>query len=132
MSFADDRVGDDVRCERHRSGETISNTVLSPERVVALVDLARLAVERAGLDVMQLAQRSLGLMGFLRPHPAERLSRDLATYLRQPGPDRALTAAAEEILSAGSTLARVRRLRACAPALHHETNPSPAMARSVR
>ena len=72
-----------------------------PERVVALVNLARLAVERAGLDVLQLAQRSVGLQGFLRPHALERLSRDLATYLRQPGPDRALTAAAEEILRAG-------------------------------
>ena len=32
-----------------------------------------------------------GLQAFLRPNPIERISRDLATYLRQPGPDRALT-----------------------------------------
>lgn len=83
-----------------RAAETVSNGVLPPKRVVALVNLARLAVERAGLDVLQLAQRSVGLQGFLRPHPLERLSRDLATYLRQPGPDRALASAAEEILSA--------------------------------
>ncbi|KZB97786.1 Dibenzothiophene desulfurization enzyme C [Methylobacterium radiotolerans] len=83
------------------AAQTISDGVLPPERVVALVNLARLAVERAGLDVLQLAQRSVGLQGFLRPHPLERLSRDLATYLRQPGPDRALTAAAEEVLRAG-------------------------------
>ncbi len=61
----------------------------------------RLAVERAGLDVLQLAQRSVGLQGFLRGHPLERLSRDLATYLRQPAPDGALVGAAEEILAAG-------------------------------
>lgn len=84
-----------------RAAETVSAVLLPPERVVAFVNLARLAVERAGLDVLQLAQRSVGLQGFLRPHPLERLSRDLATYLRQPGPDRALTAAAEEILGAG-------------------------------
>jgi len=84
-----------------RAAETVSEGVLSPERIVAFVNLARLAVERAGLDVLQLAQRSVGLQGFLRPHPLERLSRDLATYLRQPGPDRALTAAAQEILGAG-------------------------------
>ncbi len=83
-----------------RAAGTASDAALPPERVVALVNLARLAVERAGLDVLQLAQRSVGLQGFLRPHPLERLSRDLATYLRQPGPDRALTAAAEEILNA--------------------------------
>ena len=75
---------------------------MPPERVVAYINLVRLAVERAGLDVLQLAQRSVGLQGFLRGHPLERLSRDLATYLRQPGPDRALTSAASEILrSAG-------------------------------
>ncbi len=52
--------------------------------------------------MLQLAQRSVGLQGFLRGHPLERLSRDLATYLRPPGPDRALTSAASEILrSAG-------------------------------
>ncbi|MCJ2020610.1 acyl-CoA dehydrogenase family protein [Methylobacterium sp. E-065] len=85
----------------NRAAETVSEGILPPERVVALVNLARLAVERAGLDVLQLAQRSVGLQGFLRPHPLERLSRDLATYLRQPGPDRALTTSAEEILRAG-------------------------------
>ena len=79
----------------------VSEAALPPERVVAFVNLARLAVERAGLDVLQLAQRSVGLQGFLRTHPLERLSRDLATYLRQPGPDWALTTAAEEILRAG-------------------------------
>lgn len=73
---------------------------LTPERTVAFVNLARLAVEKAGLDILQLAQRSVGLQGFLRTHPLERLSRDLATYLRQPGPDRALTGAAAEILAA--------------------------------
>ena len=35
-----------------------------------------------------------GLACFLRTHPVERLSRDLATYLRQPAPDITLTDAA--------------------------------------
>lgn len=65
-----------------------------PEHVVAYVNLARGAVERAALEVMELAQRSVGLQAFLRPHPLERIVRDLATYLRQPAPDRALTAGA--------------------------------------
>jgi alkylation response protein AidB-like acyl-CoA dehydrogenase len=61
------------------------------DRIVAYVNLARLAVERAGLDLMELAHR---------PNPIERITRDLATYLRQPGPDRALTSAAAWVLEA--------------------------------
>ena len=81
-----------------RAARIVAEDELAPERTVAFVNLARLAVERVGLDVLQLAQRSVGLQGFLREHPLERLSRDLATYLRQPAPDRALTTAAAEIL----------------------------------
>ncbi|MDP4006426.1 acyl-CoA dehydrogenase family protein [Methylobacterium sp. NEAU K] len=68
--------------------------------IVAYVNLARFAVERAGLDLLERAQRSVGLQGFLRDHPLERLARDLATYLRQPGPDRALTEGARHVLRA--------------------------------
>jgi alkylation response protein AidB-like acyl-CoA dehydrogenase len=71
----------------------------APEQLVAYVNLARLAVESAALDLMQLVQRSVGLQAFMRPNPIERISRDLATYLRQPGPDRALTDAAAWILA---------------------------------
>jgi alkylation response protein AidB-like acyl-CoA dehydrogenase len=71
----------------------------APEQLVAYVNLARLAVEAAALDLMQLVQRSVGLQAFMRPNPIERVSRDLATYLRQPGPDRALTDAAAWILA---------------------------------
>jgi alkylation response protein AidB-like acyl-CoA dehydrogenase len=71
----------------------------APEQLVAYVNLARLAVEAAALDLMQLAQRSVGLQAFMRPNPIERISRDLATYLRQPGPDRALTDAAAWLLA---------------------------------
>lgn len=75
----DDRVEDDLR--------------------IAHVNLARLAVERAGLDVLELVHRSVGLAAFSRSHPIERLSRDLATYLRQPVPDQALCDAAAIVLS---------------------------------
>lgn len=68
------------------------------EAIVAYVNLARLSVERAGLDLMELVHRSVGLQSYMRPNPIERASRDLATYLRQPGPDRALTNAAEWFL----------------------------------
>lgn len=90
-----------------RAAGIVAEDALSADRIVAFVNLARLAVEKAGLEVLQLAQRSVGLQGFLRGHPLERLSRDLATYLRQPGPDRALTDAAAEILEAGGMVGDV-------------------------
>ena len=71
----------------------------APEQLVAYVNLARLSVEAAALELMNLVQRSVGLQAFMRPNPIERISRDLATYLRQPGPDRALTDAAAWILA---------------------------------
>jgi alkylation response protein AidB-like acyl-CoA dehydrogenase len=61
---------------------------------VACTGLARIAVETACLDAMQLVQRSLGLSAFRRGNPVERICRDLATYLRQPAPDAVLTEAA--------------------------------------
>jgi len=67
----------------------------APEKIIAYVHLARGAVERAALDVMEHATRSVGLQGLMRPNPLERLLRDLATYLRQPAPDFALVSGAE-------------------------------------
>ena len=68
------------------------------ERTVAYVDLARCAVERCGLDVLQLVSRSIGLSAFLRGRAIERVGRDLATYLRQPAPDRTLCAGAAYVV----------------------------------
>jgi alkylation response protein AidB-like acyl-CoA dehydrogenase len=79
----------------------------SPDAVVAYVGLARGAVERAGLDVIELAQRSIGLQGFMEAHPLERLTRDLATYLRQPGPDGALVGAAGYVLQTDEPIHRL-------------------------
>ncbi len=87
--------------------EVPSPTDSAAERIVAFVNLARLAVERAGLDLMELAHRSVGLAGFMCPHPIERISRDLATYLRQPGPDLALTNAAAWVLQQQAAVANL-------------------------
>ena len=67
---------------------------------VAAVNLARIAVEHAGLAVMQHAQRALGLGALVQPNPVERLLRDLTTYLRQPAPDDVLLTAARHGLGA--------------------------------
>lgn len=83
-----------------RAAEAAARAEADPDAAVAYVNLARGAVERAGLDVIELAQRSVGLSGFLEAHPLERRVRDLATYLRQPAPDYALASAAGHVLDA--------------------------------
>ncbi len=72
-----------------------------PAGTAAYVNLARIAVERAALAVIQLTQRSLGLSAFVAGHPAEATLRDLATYLRQPAPDETLTEAAAHFATDG-------------------------------
>lgn len=62
------------------------------------VNLARIAVESACLEVLQLVQRALGLAAFRRGTLVELLLRDLATYLRQPAPDETLTEAAAHFM----------------------------------
>jgi alkylation response protein AidB-like acyl-CoA dehydrogenase len=69
--------------------------------IVATVGLARIAVERACLDGIELAQRSLGLGAFLTGNPVERMARDLATYLRQPAADEVLHNAAAHFMLKG-------------------------------
>ncbi|GLS46818.1 acyl-CoA dehydrogenase family protein [Methylobacterium brachythecii] len=83
-----------------RAAETAAVAEADPEAAIAYVNLARGAVERCGLDVIELAQRSVGLSGFLETHPLEQRIRDLATYLRQPAPDHALASAAGYVLDA--------------------------------
>jgi alkylation response protein AidB-like acyl-CoA dehydrogenase len=65
-----------------------------PGDVAGLVNLARMAVEAAALRSIELTQRALGLPAFIVGGEAERVMRDLATYLRQPAPDETLTEAA--------------------------------------
>ena len=54
------------------------------------VDAARVAVERAALEVAEAVERGVGARGLLEPAPFSRLLRDLRMYLRQPAPDQAL------------------------------------------
>ncbi len=77
-----------------QAAQRAENPAADAASAVAYVGLARLAVERACLDGIELAQRSLGVAALLRGNPVERLCRDLATYLRQPAADMVLTEAA--------------------------------------
>ena len=66
--------------------------------IVTEVGLARLAIESACVDALQLVERSLGLAAFMQPSVIERIGRDLATYLRQPAADEVLGQAAAHIM----------------------------------
>lgn len=82
-----------------RMAEVAEGVSSSDAEKVATVNLGRGAVERACLDGIRLAQRSMGLGAFVAPNPVERMVRDLGTYLRQPAPDAVLLEAAAWHLS---------------------------------
>ncbi|RIV18501.1 acyl-CoA dehydrogenase family protein [Fibrisoma montanum] len=63
----------------------------SADKIVAYANMTRTAIEQICLRTMELAERSVGARGLLRPLPFERIHRDLSMYLRQPAPDAALT-----------------------------------------
>jgi alkylation response protein AidB-like acyl-CoA dehydrogenase len=67
--------------------------------VVAFANMTRMVTERSALDIMEAVQRGVGLVSFIRPNPIERVCRDLATYLRQPVPDLAMSDAARAFIA---------------------------------
>lgn len=75
--------------------------------VSAFVNLTRMVTERAALDVLEAVHRGAGLAGFLRPHPIERITRDLSTYLRQPVPDLAMADAGRAVLASPHPMIRL-------------------------
>jgi alkylation response protein AidB-like acyl-CoA dehydrogenase len=58
--------------------------------VVAHANMVRTAIASICEQVLSLADRCVGARGLLRPHPVERIGRDLRLYLRQPAPDAVL------------------------------------------
>lgn len=72
---------------------------VADDEMVAYANLTRTAIEGACLDVLERVERGVGSRGMLRPHPVERIGRDLTTYLRQPAPDAALAGAGRYVLA---------------------------------
>lgn len=68
-------------------------------KIVAYANMTRTAIEEICLRVMPLAERCVGARGLLRPHPFERLHRDLTHYLRQPAPDATLVDIGKYVLT---------------------------------
>jgi hypothetical protein len=71
----------------------------SAAELLATVDGARSAVERAALDVLERVERAVGARGLLAPEPFAALVRDLRMYLRQPAPDLAVLRVGEDALA---------------------------------
>lgn len=53
-------------------------------QTVAFAAMMRLATEEICLEVLAMAEQSVGARGLLRPCPIERIGRDLRLYLKQP------------------------------------------------
>lgn len=64
-----------------------------PDAARAYAQMARTAIERVCLDVLERTDRAVGARGLSVPGVLERTGRDLRLYLRQPDPDGALAAA---------------------------------------
>ncbi len=90
-----------------KSARCLSQQRLDSDSIVALVNMTRMVTERAALDVLEAVHRGVGLLGFIRPSPVERISRDLATYLRQPVPDLAMANAAKWALGSARPTAQL-------------------------
>jgi alkylation response protein AidB-like acyl-CoA dehydrogenase len=65
-------------------------TPAAAARVIDHVDMARLGIERAALDVLERTIRGVGAHGMLESLPFAQRFRDLHMYLRQPAPDATL------------------------------------------
>ncbi len=74
----------------------------SSVELLASVDAARIAIERAALDAAETIERGVSARGLLEPWPFGRLLADLRMYLRQPSPDQALMRVARAALAAVS------------------------------
>ncbi len=88
-----------------RAAAEVADRVIDPADRVAVgaaithAQMTRTAIEAIGQEVLRLAEQAVGARGLLRPHPIERIGRDLTLYLRQPGPDAALAAVGQAWLA---------------------------------
>ena len=69
-----------------------------PEGAAAYALLAREATERACLEVVELAERALGMLAHAETTPVDRMRRDLSMFLRQAAPDAKRMRAAEALV----------------------------------
>lgn len=68
------------------------------EKFLAYANMMRTAIADVCETAMNLCVKCVGARGLNKPHPFERIIRDLTIYLRQPAPDAALAAVGEYVL----------------------------------
>jgi alkylation response protein AidB-like acyl-CoA dehydrogenase len=81
------------------NAEQWNKTPEAINKTLAYSNMMRTVVEDICIRCMQLAERSVGSRGLMRPQAMERIHRDLTTYLRQPAPDATLTAIGAYVLN---------------------------------
>ncbi|MGI4788705.1 MAG: acyl-CoA dehydrogenase family protein [Janthinobacterium lividum] len=84
------------------AGELTDNPSADANTVVQYAHMARAAIEEICVETMRLTEKCVGARGLLRPHPVERIHRDLTLYLRQPGSDTALVEAGRYVLESSN------------------------------
>ena len=84
------------------AGKITDNPEADADAIVQYAHMARAVIENICLEVLRLAAKCVGARGLLRPHPFERIHRDLTLYLRQPGSDAALVDAGRYVLESPS------------------------------
>lgn len=57
------------------------------EEIILYANIMRTAILDICEKILGLAERSVGVQGFMMTHPMEQAFRDLKVYLKQPGPD---------------------------------------------
>ncbi|MDT0293016.1 acyl-CoA dehydrogenase family protein [Mesonia ostreae] len=72
------------------AGLAFDNRYTNPIDCLHKANMFRTITREICEEVMSLCEMSVGLQGFLKPHPMERIHRDLSVYLKQPGPDSTL------------------------------------------
>ena len=73
-------------------------------QLVAYINLARTAVERICLRVIELSAKCIGARGLMQSYRMEHILRDLQFYLRQPAPDAVLNSAAQYVIQSNQTI----------------------------
>ncbi|MBA2598958.1 MAG: acyl-CoA dehydrogenase, partial [Chloroflexia bacterium] len=86
-----------ARADRSSLGGAGADDV-PPAQMAAFANMVRTTIERICLDVLEIAERSIGARALLKPHPIERIGRDLTLYLRQPAPDATQTQVGQHVL----------------------------------
>lgn len=94
---------------RHVNLSPNSDRTDDPAPQIAYANMTRVAIEQVCQSVMRLVEESVGARGLLRPHPVERIVRDLTLYLRQPAPDAALAGVGEYLLESEARPHALRR-----------------------